>query len=127
MGLGDGSVLDGLVHPALFEALPRFYPTLVEVQAETRTRRPNGEVATTWETTLVAYGNLARAERAQGESREPTQTVVSAAWVLSLDGHYPQIEVEQRVVAKGQVFNVSRVIHDSVDGSTQLELEETRH
>jgi hypothetical protein len=35
--------------------------------------------------------------------------------------------VEQRVVAKGQVFNVSRVIHDSVDGSTQLELEETRH
>lgn len=128
MGLGAESVLGGLVHPGLHEALPLFYPTTAMIQAGTQTRRPNGEIVMTWETVLTATGNLARAPRTELETRGGAQTVVPAGWVLNLAGYFPEIEVEQRAVtADGQVFNIVAVIHDSLSGSTKLEVERVTH
>lgn len=128
MGLGEGSVLGDLVHLGLHEALPQFYPTVVEIQTGTQTRRPNGEVVTTWEMVVVATGNLARATRMELETRGGAQTVVPAGWVLNLAGYFPEVTVAQRVMtADGQVFNITAVAHDSLGGSTRLEVERVTH
>lgn len=128
MGLGDGSVLAGIVHPGLHVTLTQFFPTVVSVQTGTQTRRPNGEIVTTWESVVVCSGNLARAPRTELETRGGAQTVVPAGWVLNLAGYFPEIEVEQRAVtADGQVFNITAVVHDSLSESTQLELERVTH
>lgn len=127
MGLGTDSVLDDVVHIGLHEALPKFYPTLVEIQAATETRRPNGEVIETWVTVIVAYGNVARAPRALLERRTGEMTQAPAGWVANLAGYFPAITVAHRAYIGNEAWNIAAVVHDSLAESTRLELERVEH
>ena len=128
MGLGEGSVLNGLVHPALFEALPRLYPTAVTIQAATITQRPNGEQVEAWATFLGGLtGNLARPAQAKMERRGGTMTTATAEGALNLSGYYPTITVEHRVLIGEVAYNITAAVHDSMGASTRLELERTVH
>ena len=112
----------------LQEALPQLYPSLVEIQGATRTRRPNGEIVETWETVVVAWGNLARAPRAELETRGGAMTVAPAGWVLNLAGYFPEVTGAQRaLMADGMAYNIVAVIHDSLGKSTKLEVERVTH
>lgn len=127
MGLGSSSALDSIVHDGLHAALPKVYPTLVEIQAATYTQRPNGERVETWVTVVVAYGNLAKAARNDLEVRTGEMTQVPLGWKLNLAGHYPQISIEHRAYINGEFWNISAVVHDSLGASTRLDLERTEH
>lgn len=127
MGLGTDSALDSIVHAGLHAALPRFYPTMVEIQAATETRRPNGEIVETWATVIVAYGNVARAPRALLERRTGEMTQVPVGWVANLDGHFPAITVAHRAYIENEAWNIAAVAHDSLAESTRLELERVEH
>lgn len=127
MGLGSESVLDGIVHVGLHGALPDFYPMVVEIQAATATRRPNGEVVETWATVIVAHGNLARAYQNDSEARSVDMTRVPTVRVLNLSGYYPEVTVEHRAYIDNLAWNISAVAHDSLGGSTRLELERVEH
>lgn len=127
MGLGSDSALDTIVHAGLHEALPKFYPTLVEIQAVTETRRPNGEIIETWATVIVTYGNVARAPRSLLERRIGEMTQAPAGWVANLDGYFPAITVNHRAYIGSEAWNIAAVVHDSLSKITRLELEKVAH
>jgi len=126
MGLGSSSVLNTIVHPDLHRALPRFYPSEVVVQRGTVVIRPNGEQVTTWADLLTDIrGNLA--QRPGMERRGGELTNVPAGWSLNLDGYYPDIAKTDRVLVDGVAYNIGDVVHDSLSGSTRLDVERTAH
>lgn len=132
MGLGSDSALDTIVHAGLHGTLGRFYPAAVTIQAATITRRPNGEPVESWGTFLSGlYGNLARPTKDGGEARGLTNTTVNDLLALNLKGHYPTVTVNHRALVTiggtATVYNIAAVTHDSLSGSTRLELERVEH
>lgn len=130
MGLGADSALDDLIHGGLHGTLGKFYPTAVVIQAVTITARPNGEAVESWSTFLSGlYGNLAW--RTAGELRGGTHVRVPVGMSLNLKGHYPTITVLHRAVVTVNgttaIYNIAAVVHDSLNESTRLDLEDTAH
>jgi hypothetical protein len=127
MGLGSDSALDTIVHSGLHAALPKFYPTTLEIQAATVTRRPNGEQEATWATVIVVRANVAKTSRVLVETRTGEMTRVPAGWVANLDGCYEDVTVEHRAYFDNSAWNIAAVAHDSLGRSTRLELERVEH
>ena len=127
MGLGSDSALDTIVHEGLHAALPKFYPTTVEIQAATVTRRPNGEQVETWATVIVVRANVAWASGSLMETRTGEMTRAPAGWVANLDGRYEDVTVKHRAYFDNSAWNIAAVAHDSLGGSTRLELERVDH
>lgn len=129
MSLGSGNVLDGLIHPDLLDSLHRAYPAVVNIQVNTPTKRPNGELVDNWanHAQLGVINGLLAAALPRNERRGPALTVQTATHVLDLRGHYPAIEVTHRAVIGGAAYNIAAVVHDSQSAQTRLELEIVTH
>lgn len=135
-GLGSNGVLDTIMHADLLASLNRFYPARLTVQANTGTRRPNGEIVEAWTAVSAALTNLSGilASASAAEKRGVVLTVQSATHVLDLQGYYPAITVLHRAsvataVSGGMTiaFNIVAVKHDSQSNQTRLELEQVNH
>jgi len=135
-GLGDGGVLDTIMHPDLLASLDRFYPAAVTIQVATETRRPNGEIINTWAAVSTALTDLSGilASASAAEKRGVVLTVQTATHVLDLQGYYSAIVVTNRALVVTAVsggltvaFNIVAVKHDSQANQTRLELEEVSH
>lgn len=123
MGLGTDSALDTIVHAGLHAALPKFYPTVVAIQARTAVQAANGELTYTWQTFTSAMGNFADPDRMAQEQRGADMTRITTQPALNLDGYYPTITVAHRVMVNATAYNIAGISHDSVGGSTRLQLE----
>lgn len=125
MGLGSDSALDSIVHAGLHEALGRFYPTRAAIQSATMSRRPNGEQVATWSTFTSVTGNLSL--RTADELRDGLMTRVPVGMAFNIAGHEDRIAVGHRALIGATAWNITAVVHDSLRGSTRLELERVEH
>lgn len=114
-----------IVHPRLLINLNNFYPSTCKIESSTESRNALGEVTRTW-STLSGHGALPCAVTTRsraGELRREDQQYVEADFRIALRGHFTAITEEHRAVVGTVTYNILRVRHDQMSGSTYLDCE----
>jgi head-tail adaptor len=102
------------------------YGQTVTVLQATRTRSPEGAELVTWTVPLPGHTNLPAVVGPSDQSFEQPRavglTVVRGEYVVTLDGHFPAITVDHRLLYQGKVLNIWLVSHDPLQATTTLQV-----
>lgn len=120
------AMLGVIVDPRLMRSIPKVFNSLGTIEAETTLQDPySGEETISYivdplMSNIPCYVEPTR----QMEVRRPDNTIVERAWDICLQGYYPRIDVEDRIVIDGAYnHNILAVKHDDTHTVTFLTTE----
>ena len=110
-----------LISTLLFDALDRFYPDTVKIQAATLTQDTYGGTIETWADVIgLTALPCAIAPAEKGEVKRADSTIVIASHVISIAGYYNNITERHRAVVSSKNYDVLLVRLDSHQKMTSL-------
>lgn len=119
-------MLNSIFHPKLLQSIPKIFNSFCTIEPETTTLDPNSneEIITYAPDKLMVAIPCYLEPATQIEIRRPDQTIVENGWIITLQGYYPRIEVEDQArVNNYQVHNILNVMHDDTKTHTYLHTE----
>ena len=109
-------------HPRLLERLGVFFEHEVDVQENKGTRNTVGEIAADWQT-VTGLGSVACSTsnlKVSGVQTGDKKFSMVDSFVVALDGYYPQIDDNMRIVLDGANTYHILSVHHSDDVLTEL-------
>lgn len=110
-----------IIHPRMLSRLGRFFPLIATVERRTVTQDGFGQEIESWsplpghEAIRCVRAPLSAAERAALQ-----MTVSTQAWTVLLQGAYPAVRPEDRLVIDGQDYDILAVETDQTATLTRL-------
>ena len=110
-----------MISTLLFDALDRFYPDTVNIQAAIVTQDGYGGTVETWaDISGLTSLPCAIAPATGGEQKRATMTIVVGSHVISIAGYYNTIAEHDRAVISGVNYDILLVRLDSHSKMTSI-------